>query len=191
MTQKSNIKFLTQAQVQSLFSVINDLRDRALFCTIYHCGLRVGEVPLIRLDDLDLERRRITITRLKNGYGGELPLFEDTAVAIERYLSVRLQTCDALYTGRQGGLKRNRIQQLFNMYARIACIDRKYSLRALRHSIATHMLDSGVSIEFVQEHLGHVNIQNTLIYAKLTSRRKEAVYRQIEKSPEIVKLKGK
>ena len=53
---------------------------------------------------------------------------------------------------------------------------------------AIQLLDGGLGIEFVQDHLGHINIQNTLIYAKLTSRRREAVYRQVEDSPEIVKV---
>lgn len=182
------IKFLVQEQTARLFSVIADPRDRALFAVIYHYGLRVSEATLLQLTDVDLERRRIFIKRLKRGRGGERPLFDNTAQVIKMYLPVRLATGPELFTGRQGGLGRQRVQQLFRRYVGEAGLPPAFTVRCLRHSIATHLLDAGFGIEFVQDHLGHVNIQNTLIYAKLTDRRREEVYRQVEQSPEIVKV---
>ena len=182
------IKFLVQEQTARLFSVIVDPRDRALFAVIYHYGLRVTEATLLQLTDVDLEQRRIFITRVKRGRGGERPLFDNTAQAIGTYLPVRPGTGPELFTGRQGGLGRQRIQQLFRLYAADAGLPPGFTVRCLRHSIATHLLDAGFGIEFVQEHLGHVNIQNTLIYARLTNRRREEVYQQVEQSPEIVKV---
>ena len=184
----TDVKFLTQTQLAQFFSVIDSPRDLAVFLLIYHHGLRVTECTLLQLDSIDLEKKRITIIRLKNGYGGERPLLSNTIEAIHKYLPERLRTSDGLFTGRQGTLQRQRIQQLFKYYARLAGIDSKFTVRCLRHSIGTHLLDGGLGIEFVQDHLGHINIQNTLIYAKLTSRRREAVYRQVEDSPEIVKV---
>jgi integrase/recombinase XerD len=184
----ARVKFLTQTQTTQFFSVITDPRDRALFATIYHYGLRVTEATLLQLEDIDLIHRRITIHRLKGGYGGERPFLSNTAQVIQAYLFERLATGSALFTGRQGNLHRQRIQQLFKWYAQIAGIGPQYTVRCLRHSIGTHLLDAGFGIEFVQDHLGHVNIQNTLIYAKLTNRRREAVYLELEKSPEIVKV---
>ena len=182
------IKFLIQEQAARLFSVIADPRDRALFAVIYHYGLRVSEATLLQLTDVDLERRRIFIKRLKRGRGGEKPLFDNTAQVIGAYLPVRQPTSPELYTGRQGGLGRQRIQQLFRLYASQAGLEPQFTVRCLRHSIATHLLDAGFGIELVQDHLGHVNIQNTLIYARLTDRRRDEVYRQVEQSPEIVKV---
>jgi len=183
-----DIKYLNQEQTERLFAVIAEPRERALFGVIYHYGLRVSEATLLLVQDVDLSGRRILIHRLKNGRGGERPLFGNTAQAIEAYLAVRQATGSALFTGRQGGLKRQRIQQLFRGYAERAGLDAQFTVRCLRHSIATHLLEAGFGIEFVQDHLGHVNIQNTLIYAKITNRRREAVYRQIEESAEIVKV---
>ncbi len=181
------IKYLNREQTAQFFSVITDPRDRALFATIYHHGLRVSEATLLRLKDVDLARRRIRIHRLKGGHSGERPLFKSTARALRRYLTVRLASGSALFTGRQGDLKRHRIEQLFKRYACKAGLD-AFSVHCLRHSIATHLLEAGCGIEFVQDHLGHVNIQNTLIYARLTDRRREEVYRQLEESPEVVKV---
>ena len=169
------------------FSVVTDPRDRTLFATIYHYGLRVTEATLLQLEDVDLERRRVFIHRLKGGHSGERPLFANTAQVIQTYLKVRLPTGSALFTGRQGNLKRQRIQQLFRRYASKVGLD-PFTVHTLRHSIATHLLEAGFGIEVVQEHLGHVRIASTLIYAKITDRRREEIYRQVEQSPEIVKV---
>ena len=184
----SAIKYLTFEQTERFFAAIREPREKAVFALIYHHGLRVTEATLLQLSDVDLCRKRISITRLKNGYGGEWPLMANTAQAIEAYLPVRLQTGTELFTGRQGGLKRQRIQQLFGYYARRAGLDATFSLHCLRHSIATHLLDAGFELKYVQEHLGHVNIQSTLIYAQLTNKRRDAVFRKIEKCKEIVKV---
>ncbi len=168
--------------------VIPDPRDRALFAVIYHYGLRVSEATLLRVEDIDFSRGRIVIHRLKGGHNGERPLFKSTARALRKYLEVRQPAAPALFTGRQGGLTRERIHQLFKCYAQKAGLNSTFTVRCLRHSIATHLLEAGQGIEFVRDHLGHVNIQNTLIYAKLTDRRREEVYRQLEESPEIVKV---
>lgn len=182
------IKYLTREQTARLFAVIQDQRDRALFATIYHYGLRVSEATLLELADVDLEHGRICIHRLKNGIGGVRPLLANTAGLIQSYLLVRLPTGTALFTGRQGNLKHQRIQQLFRSYAEKAGLEGKFSVHCLRHSIATHLLEAGFGIEYVRDHLGHVNIQNTLIYATLTDRRREEAFRRMEKSPEIVKV---
>jgi type 1 fimbriae regulatory protein FimB len=189
MTQGNNrtVRYLDRAQTTRFFSVIESPRDRALFATIYHYGLRVSEATLLRLDDVDLERRCIFVRRVKHGLGGERPLFRNTARLLKSYLEVRAPTGSALFTGRRGNLSRYRIQQLFREYAHKAGLEGQFTVHSLRHSIATHLLEAGQGIEFVQDHLGHVNIQNTLIYARLTDRRREAIYRQVEESPEIVK----
>ena len=188
-TRRITIKYLTQEQTARFFSVIEDARDRALFATIYHYGLRVSEATLLRLEDVNFEQERITLTRLKNGRGGQRPLFSSTRDLLKAYMDVRLPVGSALFTGRQGNLKSSRMQQLFRGYARAADLGHSFSVHCLRHSIATHLLDAGQGIEYVRDHLGHVNIQSTMIYASVTDRRREEVFRQLEQSAEIVKVR--
>ena len=185
---KRRIKYLNRDQTVQFFSVVCNLRDRALFAVIYHYGLRVSEATLLQLEDVDLERGRIIISRLKSGLGGERPLFSNTADLLKAYLEVRLPTGATLFTGRQGNLKSSQMQQLFSGYARTAGLDRSFSVHCLRHSIATHLLEAGLGIEYVRDHLGHVNIQSTIIYAEITNQWREQVFRQLEQSPEIVKV---
>jgi integrase len=76
MIAKSRLpSYLTQQQVRQLFATISNPRDRALFSLCYAYGLRVGEIVLLNRDDLDLERERIRIRRLKGGLSGERPIF--------------------------------------------------------------------------------------------------------------------
>lgn len=184
----SRIKYLSKQEIERFFLCIKDRRDKALFGIIYLYGLRVSEATLLEPPDVDLEKRRIFIHRVKGGIGGERPLLKSTERLLRRYLKVRLQTGRGLFTGREGNLTRQRIYQLFKKYAGEAGLDSTYSVHCLRHSIATHLLDAGEGIEFVRDHLGHRNIQNTMIYAQITDNRREEAFRRIEGSSRIAKI---
>jgi integrase len=78
--------YLTQAEVRALFAAISNLRDRTLFGLAYAYGLRVGEIVLLDRDDIDLERGRIRIRRLKGGLSGERPIFRNLLPLLREYL---------------------------------------------------------------------------------------------------------
>jgi integrase/recombinase XerC len=181
-------RYLTQPETQALFAAISSLRDRALFSLIYHHGLRVGEVALIARGDVDLVRGRILVRRLKGGRWSEQPLFRSTQKILEEWLaSASEMALEApLFLGRGGPLGRRQIQSLFGQYRDRASLARHYTCHSLRHAIATHLLDAGMSLEFIQDHLGHQDIRSTTIYARITDRRRAEVFRQLEHSPWIV-----
>jgi integrase len=164
-------KYLNQDELHRFFAVMTSPRDRALFALTYHYGLRVDEATALTLEDLDLKNHRIRLRRLKNGLGGEKPLWRHTAKLLRAYLRVRRDAGPYLFTGREGPLKKRQVQNLFARYAKAAGITRR-SVHSLRHSIAVHLLDAGRGIEYVADHLGHRNIQNT----------------RIERHPKIVRI---
>jgi integrase len=180
-------KYLTQLEVRAFFAAISDLRDATLFSLIYQYGLRVGEVALLCRGDVDLERSRLIVKRLKGGAWTEQPLFAATASLLRQYLyGVSVDPDRPLFAGRSGPLQKRQIQSLFSRYRDRARLDRRYTCHGLRHSIATHLLDAGVALEFVQDHLGHQSIRSTSIYARITDRHRLALFRKLEKSPWIV-----
>jgi integrase/recombinase XerC len=181
-------RYLTQAEVHRFFEVIRDLRDRTLFALVYHHGLRVGEVALLQRGDVDLARCRIVVKRLKGGAWTEQPLFSATAVLLGRHLvSLNGAGPDTpLFPGRGGPLRKRQIQSLFARYRVRAGLPRHFTCHSLRHSIATHLLDAGVSLEFVQDHLGHQSIRSTSIYARITDHHRAALFQRLEASPWIV-----
>jgi len=174
------IKYLSKEETERLFLCIKSRRDKALFGLTYLYGLRISEALSLRPSHIDFENQRILIYRAKGGIGGERPLFRIAEELLRKYLKKRSDTGDALFTGRQGNLSRQRAHQLFKRYAQKAGIDPKYSVHSLRHSIATHLLDAGEGIEFVRDHLGHTNIHNTMIYAQITNNKREEIFRRLE-----------
>lgn len=183
----SPIKYLSQTEVECFFSVISQKRDRALFALVYSYGLRVSEAAGLLLSDVDLTHELVFIRRVKNGKSGERPLLSHLVAVLESYLEVRLPTGDALFTGRQGNLSPRRIQQLFERYAQDAGIS-GFSVHCLRHSIATHLLEAGLDISYVQDHLGHARIESTKVYAQITDKRRLEAFHRMEQSDEIVKV---
>ena len=163
------------------------MRDRAVFALIYHHGLRVGEVALLTRSDLDLDRRRILVRRLKGGAWSEQPVFSSTASLLRDHLRSTVKGPEEwLFPGRAGPLRKRQIQALFTRYRDRATLPRHYTCHCLRHSIATHLLDAGMPLEFVQDHLGHQNIRSTSIYARITDHRRVALFHELEASPWVV-----
>lgn len=179
-------RYLAQEEVQGFFGVIGDPRDRALFALIYHYGLRVSEVALLQWIDLDLVRHRIIVKRVKSGVWTERPLFSRTEELVREYLARCPASGAELFPGRSGPLQKRQIQSLFCRYRELAGLAAHFTCHGLRHSIATHLLDAGLSLEFVQDHLGHRSIRSTSIYARITDRHRAAQFERLEQSPWIV-----
>ena len=178
--------YLTQSEIRQLFAAISNPRDRALFAVAYEYALRVGEIVLLDRDDIDLERGRIRIRRLKGGLSGERPIFRSLLPLLRQYLESRRDKRDALFVGLQGGLKKRRIQDLFRFYATEADLpaDRRH-VHVLRHSAAVHVLDAGEDIDFARDHLGHRSIQSTMTYAQISDTRRHRTMRRLERSREF------
>jgi site-specific recombinase XerD len=182
-------RYLTQEEVGRFFTAVTDLRDRALFGLMYNHGLRVGEVLLLRHVDLDLDRNRLLVRRLKGGAWSEQIVFSGTATVLRAYVT-RFPGLpeEPLFPGRSGPLQRRQIQLRFVRYRRSAGLAEHYTTHSLRHSIATHLLDAGASLEFVQDHLGHQDVRSTSVYARVTNRLRESQMRSLERSPHIVQV---
>ncbi len=185
-------RYLTQEETRAFFRVIDDPRDRALFTFIYLYGLRVAEVGLHLVGDVDIVRGRIVIKRLKGGAWAERPLFSRLRELLEAHVAALSRaTPDApLFPGNRGPLRKRQIQSLFTRYRDLADLPRSATTHSLRHSIATHLLDAGVSLEFVQDHLGHQSIRSTSIYARITDHHRAALFLELERSPWIVQSGG-
>lgn len=188
MTTEHLPRYMTQQEVKRFFGGIKDRRDRALFGIIYLYGLRAGEATLLKVEDVDFGGNKLFIPRLKNGYAGVKPLRQDARKFLKSYLRVRIPQGDALFTSRQGAITKRRMEQLFKQYLAKAGLDSRYVVHSLRHSIAVHILDAGEDIAYVQDHLGHRNIRNTQVYAKISSTTRTKVMRRLEYSSEIVRI---
>lgn len=180
-------RYFTQDELRRFFAVIETPRDRTLFTLIYHHGLRVGEVSLLRRCDVDLARGRILVWRLKGGAWAAQPLFPAAEALLRQHLAETAGESDSpLFLGRSGPLLKRRIQELFVRYRTRAGLPAHLTCHSLRHAIATHLLDADVSLEVVQDRLGHQSIRSTSIYARITDHHRAALFRRLETSPWIV-----
>mgnify|MGYP002633027780 CR=1 FL=1 len=150
-----------------------DIRDRALLLLLVVYGLRSEEVLRLQLEDVDWTRDRITIIRPKSRTIQEFPLVTPVGDAILRYLTdVRRQrpsrhvflTVRAPY----GPLSRSAVWKAVSERLRPLRLSlRHYGPHALRHACATRLLQQGVSMKEIGDHLGHRHPDSTRVYAKV------------------------
>ena len=150
-----------------------EIRDHAMLLLVTVYGLRGGEVRHLRLEDIDWEREIIHIRRAKQRKSQSYPLVQEVGAAILHYLRRVRPRCQrrevfisakqpyrALSAGGFGVMVQKRMRRLG-----IASVC--YGPHALRHSCATHLLAEGVSLKEIADHLGHVSLAATQMYAKV------------------------
>jgi type 1 fimbriae regulatory protein FimB len=184
----SSITFLTQDEVRRLFSVIKSKRDRAIFAVAYRHGLRASEVGLLQRTDVDFKQGRIVIHRLKGSLSGVYPMKPDTVKLLRSYLRERTDQLPYLFlSNRELPIDRRTLYTLMRKYSQVANIPaHKRKFHALKHSIATHILDAGEDAAFCRDWLGHKNIQNTMIYARFSTSTRDARARSLFASHQII-----
>jgi len=165
-------KYLTPAQLQDLFRVIDSKRDEAMFRIIYCKGLRASEVGRLHLSDWDDRERMLSVHRLKGSRSAAFPMHDQELRALRAWLKVRGWAPGPLFASRQGGpISRQRIWELMKYYCLAAGIpNEKAHPHALKHSRGSHLLEETGKIHVVQDALGHKNIASTMIYAQVSNR---------------------
>jgi integrase/recombinase XerD len=166
--------YMTIPEKERFFKAIDSVRDRALFRLMYHHGLRASEIGQFQLSDyrqgstMDLDR--IYIHRLKGSISGECAVVPAAAMAVRAWLRKRGIKPGVLFPSRFGtAISRNRIYELMFKYCQRAQIPReKAHPHCLKHTCCTHLIsDQRESIMDVRQHVGHVNIRSTMVYADL------------------------
>ncbi len=182
------VTFLTQDEVRQLLAVITGKRDRALFHLAYHHGLRASEVSLFQRDDVHEKQGRIYIPRVKGSSAKTYPMQPEDLRCLRAYLRTRDDDSPYLFISHRGiPLERRSYWDLMQKYGRVADIPKaKRRFHVLRHAIAVHLLDAGADVAFVQDRLGHANIQNTMVYMRYPTVTRDAQTRQLFASHRIV-----
>ena len=155
------------------------LRDRAIIELLYSSGVRVGELVSLRIKDLD-KRNRTLIVLGKGKKERLLPVTKQAAASIDTYLLKREGNKDPnsiIFMNLKGkGLTERGVQYILDRIAREAGIYRKVTPHMLRHSFATHFLENGMNLRYLQHLLGHSNLSTTEIYTHLSIDQLKKVY---------------
>ncbi|GAB3998849.1 site-specific integrase [Spirosoma daeguense] len=158
------------AEVKSLFSATTSLKYRTLFEMVYATGLRLSEVSTLRLADIDQIRRLITIRRGKGKKDRVVMLSGKLETKINQYIQeYRPETY--LFENMETGepLQNRTIQLVYSQATQAANIRKKGGIHSLRHSFATHLLEVGTDIRYIQQLLGHESILTTMRYTHVTA----------------------
>lgn len=180
-------KALSVEQTEKLFNVQNAnspalVRDRAMFELLYSSGLRVGEVVALNVGDgrLDLREGEVTVTG-KGAKTRTVPVGKKARDALEAWLSVRSRLTApkerALFVGARGRrITPAGVWKRLNSWAKLSGLDQPVHPHMLRHSFATHVLQSSQDLRAVQEMLGHASISSTQVYTHLDFQALAKVY---------------
>ena len=166
------------ADIRKLISVIDNVRDRALILLLLRTGIRIGEALGLRLNDLDVQDRKVHLFQgEKNSMGRVVYLSEDALFALKRWFQEREKDKEFLFYGHHGHLCYSTGRSLFVKYLKKAGLDQKgYTIHRLRHTCASELLNAGMRLECVQQLLGHQDIEVTRRYARLTDTTREQEY---------------
>jgi len=178
-----DLEALTQSA--SIRTGVNEMMTRFV---AYRHGLRASEIGLLQRADVEVKQGRVSIHRLKGSISGVYPMQPDVLKTIRSYLRTRDDESPSLFLShRNVPMGRFMLWELMQPYGETAGIpEEKRKFHGLQHSIATHWLDAGAALAFVKDWLGHANIQNTTIYARLTTATLDAQARPIFASHRVV-----
>jgi len=165
------------------------LRDRAMLETLYSTGMRRGELVALRVDDVDLERGTVLIRQGKGKKDRVVPIGERACRWVERYLYrvrpdyIEAEDAGGLFLAKHGepmqakqlsvivrnAIARAELERFADTHPNAAC-------HLLRHACATHMLENGADIRYIQALLGHADLSTTEVYTRVSILQLKAVH---------------
>ncbi len=171
---------LSVEEVQRFLNTFSNLKHKAIFTLCYSAGLRVGEILNLKISDIDSNRMQIRIHQAK-GKKDRYTLLSPKVLGLLRQYVTEYNPKEYLFEGQNGGKYSSAsIQNLMRKHRKLANIKKKATPHTLRHSFATHLLDTGTDIRFIQELLGHKHISTTQIYTHVTTRSVKEIQSPIE-----------
>lgn len=165
----------SQQEIKKMLGICENIKHKAILVTIYSCGLRLSELTSLMIKDVDSKAMTVTIRQGKGNRDRVVVLSEKLLFLLRDYFK-EYKPKEYLFEGQSGGKYSERsVQQVLKQTLAKANIKTKGSVHTLRHSYATHLIEQGTDVRFVQELLGHKNIKTTMIYTHLTDATKRKI----------------
>ena len=169
-------------EIEKLLNSIKNLKHRAAICLIYACGLRRGELINLKSSSIDSGRRVLIIKGAKGNKDRLVPLPWKMILLLREYFR-EYRPVNWLFEGAEAGRQysESSLREAFMHGMKEAGIYRKLSLHSLRHSYATHLLENGTDLRFIQVLLGHKSSRTTEIYTHVSAKAIEQITSPFEK----------
>lgn len=162
---------LSREEVLGLFGALDNLKHRVILMLVYSAGLRVGEVVRLRVEDLNEDRRLIHV-RAGKGHKDRYTLLSDVALrAVREYVEI-YKPSRWLFPGARPDrpITSRSVQKALESARRKLGVQKRVTVHTLRHSFATHLLEGGTDLRYIQELLGHASPKTTEIYTHVSQR---------------------
>lgn len=163
---------LSRNEILKIMSIISNRKHRMIFALMYSGGLRISEAIHLKVKDIDIENLTI-IVREGKGKKDRLTIFSESLKSELIELTMNRSPSEYLFISNQGKgvspLHTRTVQKVFSNSLQKAGILKKATPHDLRHSFATHLLENGVDLRYIQTLLGHKNISTTTIYTRVAN----------------------
>lgn len=177
--QKINLKFakrskklpivLSKKEVENIISKTENAKYRMMISIGYGCGLRISEIINLKTADLNIDELTVHIREAK-GKKDRISVLPEKLQNDLRNLAAGKDANEYLFDSMRGGkLTTTSLQKMFKKSLAKTKIKKPATFHSLRHSFATHLLENGVDVRYVQELLGHANIRTTQLYTQVTN----------------------
>ncbi len=182
----------TQEEVQALFNACDNLRDKCILMTLYGAGLRLSEVASLKVSDVHSDKMQLFIHNAKGSKDRYALLSQANLEILRAYWKAYRPKEWLFYSRNHTGthITTRAVQNLFKKYVKKAKITKNVSVHTMRHSFATHLLESGTSIYHIKQLLGHSNINTTCVYLHLVKIESLNVISPLDQISESEKANG-
>lgn len=162
---------LSQEEVAKILSSIDNVKHKAILMLTYSAGLRVGEVVKLKPADVDGKRMLIHVKGAK-GRKDRYSILSIKALSVLREYWRRFKPKTWLFEGARARryITIRTVQKILEHACQKAGIKKEITVHSLRHSFATHLLESGTDLRYIQELLGHVHSKTTEIYTHVSTK---------------------
>lgn len=160
---------LSRREISALLHAVKNPKHKLLLALAYGGGFRVSEVVKLKVNDFDWERNLIYVRKAKGDRDRITVLPDKIKNYLQGFLFGKSGNDYAFESSRGGRLTSRTAQKIFEYAKNRAGIQKDATFHSLRHSFATHLLENGVDIRYVQELLGHRNIKTTQIYTQVSA----------------------
>lgn len=181
---------LSQSEVRRLFEATTDLKEQMIVMTMYSSGLRLSELLNLQVKDIDSTKMQIRIRQGKGAKDRNVVLARTLLNALRRYF-LQYRPESWLFYGRtpQQPLDARVVQRMVHRLSEKAGLREGVNTHTLRHTFATHLLESGTELPYIQELLGHRNVKTTMLYTRVSPRALNKVTSPLDrldwKAPEL------
>ena len=171
----------SQQQVKKIIQATSNLKHKAMLMTGYSAGLRISEIVSLKIRDIDSERMVITVRSGKGKKDRQVGLSLRLLETLREYFK-KYHPKEYLFEGIDGGPYAVRsLQQVFKEAKERSGNLKKGGIHSLRHSYATHLLEEGTDIRFIQDLLGHNNLMTTHRYTHVSVTRTDKIQSPLDK----------